>query len=63
MSQSRLLEPVWPLTPRAKPAARAISGPPKPVTGPVLIGDTLSTLGGRPTLLRLWAEWARRSND
>ena len=37
--------------------------PPKPVAGPVLIGDILTTRIGRPTLLCLWEEWEQQVED
>ena len=34
--------------------------PPSPATGPVLMGDILTTRVGHPTLLHLWEEWERQ---
>ena len=47
------------------PFAKATSKkpPPKPLSGPVLIGDILTTRGERPTLLCLWEEWERQVRE
>lgn len=42
-------------------AVRQVPRPPWP--GPVLIGDCLSSYGGRPVLLRLWEDWAARDRE
>ena len=37
--------------------------PPRPITGPVLMGDILNSRGDRPELLRLWADWERQARE
>ena len=34
--------------------------PPRPITGPVLMGDILTIQANRPTLLHLWEQWERQ---
>jgi hypothetical protein len=47
--------------PRAlRDADRVRPAPPPAPVGPLLIGDCLGTFGGRPVLLWLWEDWARR---
>ena len=43
--------------------ATSENSPPKPVNGPVLIGDILTTRMGRPTLLFLWEKWEQQVRD
>ena len=49
---------------RPRPDQTATREPQRRSAGPVLMGDIHGTLGGRPTLLVLWAAWeAERDED
>ena len=46
--------------PKADDRERAATAPPRPVPGPVFIGDCATQWGGQPMLLLLADAWARR---
>ena len=45
------------------PAADSGGRPPRPRTGPVLMGDIHGARAGRPDLLLLWAQWEDAARD
>ena len=53
------------LRPLFAPSSAADSGgrPPRPRTGPVLMGDIHGERVGRPDLLLLWARWEDEARD
>lgn len=59
MSQAATLHLVPPLQPSVASARPA----PRPSGGPVLMGDTMSTLGGEPLLLALWRRWEEEARQ
>jgi hypothetical protein len=47
----------------ARTAAETGGPPPRPRTGPVLMGDIHGQLGGTPLLLLLWRRWEEEARD
>ena len=49
--------------PRQTGVAETGGQPPRPRTGPVLMGDIHGQLGGTPLLLLLWRQWEEEARD
>ena len=49
--------------PRETVTAETGGTPPRPRTGPVLMGDIHGQLGGTPLLLLLWRRWEEEARE